>query len=357
MRNKIILVDANAPTRTLLAQILSDEYGIIEAENGTQALELIQESEQDTAAILIDLITSETDDSALLKSIQNSSWQNKIPVFVIIGDSSLKVEKKLFDYGVSECIRKPFDSILIKTKIKNITRLFQYQNELEDKVAQQTETLMKQYKILQLQNERFKKSNETIIDLLGTMVEYRNLESGQHIRRVKKYTEILATEVMREYPEFDLTPEKVAVIVAASPLHDIGKIAIPDSILLKPGRLTEKEYEYIKSHTISGCEILDNIKDAWSEEYGRISAEICRHHHERFDGNGYPDGLAGSQIPISAHIVGVADVYDALINERIYKDAIPKDHAFQMIVTGECGAFSPKLMECFRNVRTALEAV
>jgi putative two-component system response regulator len=228
---------------------------------------------------------------------------------------------------------------------------------LEEKVEKQTETLQKQYKLLKLQADNLKKSNERIIDMLGTMVEYRNLESGKHIHRVKKYTQILATEFMNEYPESNLTPEKITVIVSASPLHDIGKIAIPDTILLKPGRLTDREYDYMKSHTLSGCEILDTIKDAWDEEYWKISREICRSHHERFDGSGYPDKLSGNQIPLSAQLVSVADVYDALISERVYKDAIPKDRAFHMIIGGECGLFSPQLLECFRNARTELEGV
>ena len=199
--------------------------------------------------------------------------------------------------------------------------------------------------------------NTIIIDFLGSIAECRNLESGEHIQRVKKYTELLANELMKEEPMLGLTDEKISIIVAASALHDIGKITIPDSILLKPGKLTEKEFEYMKSHTISGCELLERLHNAWDEEFSKVSMEICRHHHERYDGTGYPDKLVGSEIPLSAQIVSIADVYDELVNERLYKDAISKEEAFHMIVSGQCGTFSPILLQCFRNVKHDLESV
>lgn len=357
MRNTILVVDKHEPTRNALSKILGEEYQIAEAADNLSAIKYLQDQKDQMAAILLNLILSKADGFALLQEFEKQKWNKKIPVFVICSDNSVLLEKKLFELGVTECIHKPFDSVLIKAKVQNIIRLFQYQNTLEEKVSSQTEALQEQYQLLQKQAARLKHSNELITDLLGSMVEYRNLESGEHIHRVKKYTELLATELMHSYPESGLTPETIAVIVAASPLHDIGKITIPDTILLKPGKLNEKEYEYMKSHTISGCEILDSIKDAWDEEYVKTSMDICRHHHERYDGKGYPDHLVGSDIPLSAQIVSVADVYDALINERVYKDAIPKDQAFHMIVSGECGTFSPLLLECFRNIRSELEAV
>ncbi len=181
------------------------------------------------------------------------------------------------------------------------------------------------------------------------------MESGQHIKRVKGFTKLLAERLMKDYPEYGLDKKKIEVIVAASSLHDIGKIAIPDNILLKPARLTVEEFECIKSHTTKGCDILDCIEGIWEDDYRKVSYEICRHHHERYDGKGYPDGLKGDEIPISAQIVSVADVYDALVCERVYKDAIPKAEAFHMIINGACGLFSPKLMECLRNVREEFE--
>lgn len=357
MRDKIMILDTNDLNRSTLGNILCSDYVIIETKNAAESFTRLKESENELAAVLIDMLTSEEDGYQLLKAMQENSWNKNIPILVVCDSAAIKMEKELFAFGVSECINQPFDDALIRLKVSNIVKLFQYQNELENKIDQQTEKLRLQNQMLKIQADFLQKSNLRITDLLGTMAEYRNLESGEHIQRVKLYTRILAEELIKEDPSFGLTPEKISLIVSASPLHDIGKIAIPDTILLKPGKLTDEEYEYVKSHTISGCEILENIKDIWSKEYAQISMEICRYHHERYDGNGYPDGLKGDEIPIHAQIVSVADVYDALVNERVYKSAIPKDRAFRMIINGECGIFSPILLTCLTNCRAQMEAV
>lgn len=341
MHNKIILVDSHDD----LTKILSETYVVVELTDASQIPDLIAR-DTDIAAILADYAMMESDGFSLAKMIRQNNQYDRIPILAINRDVPADLGKELSRYDIAECICAPFDSSLIKLRIKNIIKLYQYQN-----------TMQKQHKLLKLQSDRLMKNNETIIDALGDIVEYRNVESGEHIRRVKEYTKILATEAMKSFPEFGLTPDKVSIIVTASPLHDIGKIALPDKILMKPGRLTDQEFEYIKSHTISGCEILDNMNAVWSDEYAKVCKEICHSHHERYDGSGYPDGLRGSEIPLSAQLVSIADVYDALTNERVYKDAIPKDHAFRMIINGECGVFSPKLMECLRNVRTEFENV
>lgn len=355
MRNTVLVVDDMEINREILTEILSEEYEVKLAENGRKALEMIQEMQGELAVILLDLMMPEVDGFAVLEVMQKTGWIEKIPVLIISGETSLKAEKRCFEYGISDFIRKPFDNILIKKRVKNIVSLFQYQRELEQKVEEQTMTLRKQYKLLQLQADKLKKSNSNIIEILGTVVECRDFESGEHINRVKGYTRILAERLAADYPEYGLTPERIEVIVSASALHDVGKIAIPDNILLKPGKLTPEEFECMKSHTTRGSEILQNIKNAWDEEYSQVSYEICRHHHEKYDGRGYPDGLAGDAIPISAQIVSIADVYDALVNERVYKDAFSKEQAFHMIINGECGMFNPKLLECFHRERKAFE--
>lgn len=338
-------MDSHDEDHSILVKILNENYVVTEVTDNSQILDLIGR-DADIAAILADYAIMRSDDFSLAKMIRQNNQYDRIPVITVSRDTSDDLGNNLSRYEIAECICAPFDSGLIKIRIKNVIKLYQYQN-----------TMKKQHRLLKLQSDRLMKNNETIIDALGDIVEYRNVESGEHIRRVKEYTKILATEAMKSFPEFGLTPERVSVIVTASPLHDIGKIALPDKILMKPGRLTDQEFEYIKSHTISGCEILDNMKGVWSEEYAKVCKEICHSHHERYDGSGYPDGLRGSEIPLSAQIVSIADVYDALTNERVYKDAIPKDHAFRMIINGECGIFSPKLMECLRNVRTEFENV
>ncbi len=215
---------------------------------------------------------------------------------------------------------------------------------LEDSVTTRT-------KELQEKNERLSRLNEDIIGFLGNIVEARDTESGEHVRRVKGFTHILAEQVMKDYPEYGLTMEKVDLIASASALHDLGKIAIPDAILLKPGKLTSEEFETMKEHSTRGCEILKLAPMDWSEEYLHTSIDICKYHHEKYDGSGYPDGLVGDEIPISAQIVSVVDCFDALINKRCYKEAYPFDVAYSMILGGECGVFSPKILECFKKCK------
>ncbi len=222
------------------------------------------------------------------------------------------------------------------------------QEKLEQKVAERTVQLKEK-------NESLNRMNNDIIELMGNVVEGRDEESGQHVRRVKNFTNILANQVMNDYPEYGLSAELVDIITSASALHDVGKIMIPDSILLKPGRLTKEEYDIMKTHTISGCEILNKMPADWDRTYMRISMEICRYHHEKYDGNGYPEGLSGDMIPISAQIVSVADCYDALVSKRVYKDAYSCDEAFNMIMNGECGVFSPKLMDSFARCKNLFE--
>ena len=355
MRSKVLIVDDLEMNREMLAAILEKEYPILEADSGKKAITMIQEHQDEIAVVLLDLVMPEMDGFAVLEIMKNHSWLKTIPVLVITAESKAGVESKCFEMGVSDFIKKPFDNAIVRNRVKNIVDLFAYKNQLEEKVEKQTATLKKQYKLLVMQAEKLKESNTRIIDILGTVVECRNLESGEHVKRVKGFTRILAEQMMADYPEYGLTQEKIDVIVSASSLHDIGKIAIPDSILLKPARLTKDEYEYMKSHTTRGCDVLNNVVDVWDEAYSKASYDICRHHHERYDGKGYPDGLAGDAIPISAQLVGLADAYDALVSERVYKSAYSEDEAFHMIVSGECGVFSPKLLECFRKVKKKFE--
>jgi len=355
MRNKILIVDDVEINREILFEILKDDYDVIQAKNGIQTLQLIEENNDSISLVILDLIMPELDGYGVLKEMKNRKWQEKIPVLVVSGENYLETEEKCFDYGVSDFIRKPYYSNVIKRRIKNIVDLFQYKNKLEEKVHQQTIILREQNKLLKKQKEKLEKNNIELVDILGSIVENRNLESGEHIKRVKGFSKILAGKIMEMYPEYGLTEEKVEMISVASALHDIGKISIPDNILLKPGKLTDEEFEYMKSHSILGAELLKNIRGIWDEEYSKLSYQICRYHHERYDGKGYPDGLKGEEIPISAQIVSLADVYDALVSKRVYKKAFSKEEAFKMIINGECGLFSQKILECFKKVKTEFE--
>lgn len=355
MREKVLIVDDIELNREILSVALGDEYDIVQASDGAQTIEILKADNGEITAMLLDLIMPNVDGYAVLEFMRSNGLLERIPVIVISAESARDVEVKCLEMGVTDFVRKPFDSVTVRRRVKNTVDLFMYKNHLEDKVRLQTRDLEEKNRLLQAQAEQIRETNEKIVDVLGTVVEYRNLESGEHIKRVKGFTEILARKAAEKYPEYGLTPEKIAVIVAASPLHDIGKISIKDSVLLKPGRLTSEEFEYMKTHTTQGCEILKQIAGTWSEEYERVSYEICRHHHERYDGRGYPDGLVGEEIPLSAQLVSIADVYDALVSDRVYKKAIEKDKAYHMILDGECGTFSPRLMECFKESRQAFE--
>ncbi len=355
MRDKVLIVDDVEINRSILGSILEDEYTIVEAENGKQALDIIEEQKDELSVILLDLVMPEMDGRQVLEELNKRKIMRTIPVLVISGENSYETERECFDLGISDYIAKPFNNVIIRKRVKNVARFYEYKLQLEEKVDEQTAVLRKAYQTLKVQAEKLHQNNQKIIDMLGTVVEFRNLESGEHINRVKKYTKILAEGAMREYPEYELTPEKVDTIVAASSLHDIGKITIPDRILLKPGKLTKDEFEYMKSHTTRGYELLAQIDNEWDPKLRQAVHEICRHHHERYDGKGYPDALAGEEIPLSAQLVSIADVYDALVSERCYKDAYSAEEAYRMIIHGECGVFSPKLMEVFRKTRKQFE--
>ncbi len=357
MKKRILVVDDLFVNRDMLTDILCEDYDIETAEDGSKAIDQLIKCGEDFSAILLDLMMPNVDGLGVLDFMETNGLLRRIPVIIITGDNSYESEEKCFTYGVVDFVRKPFDDSLVKLRVRNAINLYEYKNNLEDKVSEQTKTLREQYLILQGQADILAKSNQKIIDILGTVVESRNLESGQHIQRVKSYTNILARHVMDKYPEYNLTEHIISVMVPASALHDVGKIAIPDSILLKPGRLTPEEFEIMKDHTTRGCDILNDIQGAWNDEYAKMTYEICRHHHERFDGKGYPDGLKGDEIPIASQIVSIADVYDALINKRVYKDAYAKNTAFEMILNGECGTFSPKILDCFKDAKEEFEKV
>ncbi len=357
MRDKVLIIDDVAFNREMLTEILEGEYAVITADDGQKGIDLLAGHEREICVVLLDLIMPVMDGFEVMQIMERRGYLKQIPVLVISGETAVDIERRCFDYGVTDFIKKPFDNELVLRRVRNMVDLFAYRNNLEERVASQTMTLKNQYEMICRQAKVLEKRNEQITDILAEVVESRNLESGEHVKRVKAYTRILAQELKKRYPEYGLTDEEVHIIESASAVHDIGKIAIPDNILLKPGRLTDEEFACMKSHTLRGCEVLGHIEGVWDERYRKYAYTICRHHHERFDGRGYPDQLEGDAIPIEAQIVSVADVYDALISERCYKQAFTKEQAFEMITNSKCGTFSPKLMDCFRNAREAMESV
>lgn len=331
----ILIVDDIEINRMILAEIFNDEYNIIEACNGAQAIEIIN-SNSTICAVLLDLLMPEINGLGVLKEMNENGKINSIPVFLITAADSEEMLMEGYNFGAIDVIRKPFMTYFLKHRIGNVIELYSHRNELEKVVAEQVEQL--------------NHVNQSMIEMLATLIEFRDCESGEHVKRICGLTRILMKEVSDTYPEYHLPKSEIDKIVTSSILHDVGKISIPDNILNKPGRLTNEEFEIMKQHTVKGCEILQNIPDMMDEAIYNYSYDICRHHHERWDGRGYPDGLSGDDISIWAQVVSVADVYDALTSERVYKKAFSHDTAVEMIFNGECGAFNPKVLEVFRTV-------
>lgn len=339
-REQLLIVDDEEVNRALLDMMFSAEYETIQAANGQEAIEAIESSEN-LSVILLDIVMPVMDGFGVMEYMRKNDLLDKIPIILITSESVRNSEDKAYEYGVADVIHKPFYPDIVKRRTKNIIELYQNKANMAIRLKEQEEQLKEQEKKL-LAN------NEFMIDALSSVVEFRSQETGDHIRRIKYFTRVLLKYMDKYFPKYGLTPAQIDNIARASALHDIGKIAIPDSILLKPGRLTESEFEIMKTHTTLGCDILESFRDNQTDEFFGYCYDICRHHHERWDGNGYPDHLAGDDIPLSAQIVSIVDVYDALVSERVYKDAYPNTQAYDMILSGECGQFAPDVLECFQ---------
>lgn len=338
-RQQILIVDDEEINRAILNEMFRHEYDMLEAANGQEAIDQI-ENNQNIVLILLDIVMPVLNGFKVLNYMQEHDLIEKIPVILITAESVRDSEDKAYSYGVADVMHKPFYPHIVKRRGKNIIELYQNKRNMELRLKEQEEAI-------RMQEKKIRQNNEFMIDALSSVVEFRSLETGEHIRRIKYFTRILLKYLMKYFPKYGLTPTQVDEIARASALHDIGKIGIPDAILLKPGRLTPEEYEIMKTHTTIGCDILEKFQENQTEDFYRYCYEICRYHHERWDGNGYPDHLVGDEIPISAQIVAVADVYDALVSPRVYKSVYANNEAFDMIMNGECGQFSPDIMECF----------
>lgn len=335
MRNTILIVDDMEINRAILAEGFREEFQILEASNGQEAVDIINEND-DIAAVLLDIMMPVMDGLGVLKEMNSSGVINSVPVFIITASDSEKTLLDAYNLGAVDIISKPFMMNFLKCRIGGVIELYRHRNELEDIIAEQVKTL--------------NSINKSMVETLASVIEFRDCESGEHVKRISGITEILMTAVSEMYPEYYYTQLEIEKISMASILHDVGKIAIPDGILNKPGRLTNEEFEIMKQHTTKGCEILASMPSGiLDKEVYQYSYDICRHHHERWDGRGYPDGLKGDDISICAQVVAIADVYDALTSPRVYKAAFEHEKAVEMIFNGECGIFNPKVIEAFKN--------
>lgn len=347
MYNKTILIaDDSEINRDILRFIFEEQFDILEAEDGVQVIDILEKEHDRISMLFLDLVMPNKTGLDVLDFMNRENYIKTIPVIMITGEATAESDIKAYEYGASDIIYKPFEPKVVMRRTMNLIELFEHRAHIERKLEKRTKELIKS-------REELEKNNEFLINALSSVVEFRSLESGEHIKRIKYFTKIILNRLMKFFPEYNLTKEQIDLIVNASALHDIGKIAISDSILLKPDKLTKSEFEEMKKHTIYGCEILEKFKREDSEFY-RYCYDICRYHHEKYDGNGYPDGLKGEEIPIWAQVVSIVDVFDALVSKRVYKIPYASEEVVRMIREGECGVFSPNILECFELSRIDL---
>ena len=343
-KQKILIVDDSEINRAMLKEILGEGYEYLEAENGLRAIEILRRR-TDIALVLLDLIMPEMDGFDVLRVMQCYAWQEEIPVIVISAAEDTRSVERAYDMGVADYIHRPFERVMVLRRVKNALMLYAKQKRLTRLVTDQV----------------YEKEHNGVlmISILSHVVEFRNSESGQHVLHIRTLTDLLLHQLVQKTDHYQLDESDISLISTASALHDIGKIMIPEEILNKPGRLTEEEYATIKTHTTEGARILKGLAIGQDEPLVKVAHAICRWHHERWDGGGYPDRLKGDEIPIAAQVVALADVYDALTSERCYKQAYSHEKAVDMILHGECGSFNPLLMECLKEsselLRTELQ--
>ena len=327
--------------RALLADMIGDAYRIIEAEDGKQAVAALQKEGAGISLVLLDYVMPQMNGFDVLEVMNKNGWIKDIPVIMVSAESDAAYIERAYELGVTDFINRPYDVNIVRRRVMNTLMLYQKQRTLMGMVADQV-------------YER-EKSNNLMVYILSHIVEFRNGESGMHVLNVQAMTEMILTQLMRLTDQYPLTTEDISLITMASSLHDIGKIAIPEEILNKPGRFTDEEFAIMKTHSAVGSDMLDDLELYKDEKLVKVARDICRWHHERWDGRGYPDGLVGDDIPISAQVVALADVYDALTSRRVYKPPFSHEEALRMIREGECGAFNPLILECLTAVAGDLE--
>lgn len=332
---RILIVDDSEMNRDMLSDMLSDDYDIVEAADGEEALSILKERVYDIDLVLLDIIMPAVDGFGVLDVMKRYHWIDNTPVIMISSETSQSYIRKAFELGVTDYIIRPFDSFIIHKRVSNTLMLYRKQKKLLSALEEQV-----------YENE---KNNSMMINVLAHIVEFRNGESGMHVHHIKQLTSILLQNLIEKTDKYRLTENDILLISTASSLHDIGKISIDDKILNKPGRLTAEEFEVIKTHSVIGAEMLNDLHNTHNYPLFDKAYEICRWHHERYDGKGYPDGLKGEEIPVSAQVTSLADVYDALTSNRCYKKAFSHEKAMEMILDGQCGAFNPVLLQCLKD--------
>ena len=338
LKDTLLLVGDAASDRKNLREIFHTEYDLLEAENIHQAIALLTPNIGCIAGVLAHVPLEQEEQIRELAAAAKTGTEQEVPLLLLIDPSGIGDREDLaFRLGATDVVHRPYTSSVIQRRLQVLTDLYLHRWQLETMVSQQRDTI--------------RNTNQVMLDALSAIIEHRSSESGNHVLRIRRFTQILLQNVAKNCPEYGLTPEAVDTIAGAAALHDIGKISIPDAILGKPGRLTQSEFDIMKTHTTVGGELILNLAGIGEADYLRYAYNIALYHHERWDGRGYPKGLVGDEIPICAQVVGLADAFDALTTPRSYKPAFPFDRAVNMILNGECGRFSPQVLECFKRVR------
>ena len=334
---QLLVVDDSEMNREILKEILGKEYRILEACDGEEALKMLEQYGTEISLVLLDIIMPKMDGFEVLAYMNRDKWIEDIPVIMISSEGSESYIRRAYELGASDYISRPFDTKVVYQRVINMIKLYAKQRRLIHLVTDQI--------------YEKEKNNRMMTGILSQIVEFRNGESGLHVLHINILTQLLLEKLMRKSENYNFSWSQQHMIATASALHDIGKIGIDEKILNKPGKLTKEEFEAMKQHTIIGARMLDSLEMYHDEEMMKYAYEICRWHHERYDGKGYPDGLKGEEIPISAQVVSLADAYDALVSDRVYKKAYSHEKAMEMILNGECGMFNPLLLECLVEIQ------
>ena len=343
VKQQILIVDDSEMNREILTEMLQDDFRILEAENGEEALKMLKQYDTGISLMLLDIVMPVMNRFEVLAAMAREHWMDDIPVIMISSEGSEEYIRRAYEMGIADYIRRPFDAKTVYQRVFNTIKLYAKQRRLISLVADQI--------------YEKEKNNRMMVGILSQIVEFRNGESGPHVLHIQTLTRLLLERLVQKTGQYGLSWSEQYMISMASALHDIGKIGIDEKILNKPGKLTKEEFDIMKTHTLIGATMLENLKMYQGEILLEVAYQICRWHHERYDGKGYPDGLVGEEIPISAQVVSLADAYDALISDRVYKKAYSHEQAVKMILNGECGAFNPVLLECLTDIQEHLKEV
>lgn len=338
--NTVLIVDDSEMNRDILTAVFTGTHSIETAENGREGLEKLWANRPQICAILLDVVMPVMGGMEVLETLAEKQVVNDIPVFLITGEKDDKIVKHAYELGVMDVIPKPISPYVVLRRVNSIIELFAARKRL-------ARVVNRQKGMIEEQAGQIVKLNMGMIEALASAIEFRSGESGNHVRRIHDITELfLYNSPLRN----DFSSEEIKYISLAAIMHDVGKLSISDTILNKPGRLTPEEFEIMKTHTTLGRRLLEAIPQMRELPFFRYACDIALHHHERWDGRGYPEGLKGDEISLWAQIVSIADVYDALVSPRCYKKAFSFDKALGMILNGECGTFNPLLLRYLQEI-------